>query len=145
MSRFLLSVWKFQQIARFNSTLMLYSFIEACLRPNINQHEQTDKKSPTNSLNYLPSWHFQHICGWISPVATTGLWFSKPLKQSFKPPKLKYESVEFLSNLNVKPPYWRLSGDGSGLNTNHFRSDTLSQDESCKEIVINEQDKGKFQ
>jgi len=34
------------------------------------------------------------------------------------------------------------------LNTNHlrnFRSDNLSQDKSCKEIIINEQDKEKFQ
>jgi len=34
------------------------------------------------------------------------------------------------------------------LNTNHlrnFRSDNLSQDESCKETIINEQDKEKFQ
>jgi len=45
---------------------------------------------------------------------------------------------------NVKPPYWRFSGDGSGLNTNHlrnFRSDTLSKDKSWKEIIIYEQDK----
>jgi len=34
------------------------------------------------------------------------------------------------------------------LNTNrirHFRSDNLSQDKSCKEIILNEQDKEKFQ
>jgi len=46
------------------------------------------------------------------------------------PPNLNkkhYKLVEFLSNLyvkppctNVKPPYWRLSGDGSALNAMQF-------------------------
>ena len=46
-----------------------------------------------------------------------------PPKQSSKPPKLKhYNVVEFLSifsveppRTNLKPPYWKLSGDGSGF------------------------------
>jgi len=45
---------------------------------------------------------------------------SPPPNKAPSPPNwnLKYyKSMEFLSNFNVKPPYWRLSGDGSALDT----------------------------
>jgi len=44
-------------------------FHEGKLRPVWDKivHKQIDQKclKNTNSSNYLPSWHFQHICGWM--------------------------------------------------------------------------------
>jgi len=55
----------------------------------------------------------------ISPTAT-GCSGGLKLKQSLKPPIeiRNNKSVEFFWNFrNVKPSYWRLSGDGSVCNT----------------------------
>jgi len=53
-----------------------------------------------------------------------------------------------MNSLNFKlSPKWALTAY-LWLNTNHkqnLRSDNLSQEKSCKEIKINEQDKEKFQ
>jgi len=60
---------KVSAICTVQQYLDVIKFHEGKLRPVYDKtvHEQTDKKclKHTNSLIYLPSWHFQHICGWI--------------------------------------------------------------------------------
>jgi len=63
-----------------------------------------------NFINFQLSTSFFQFPGEAdipSPVATGGLWWAYPPKQSFKPPNWNmkhYILVEFLSNLYVKPP-----------------------------------------
>jgi len=62
-----------------------------------------------------------HIsCAGPAPSPREGFVGFTPPNKAPTPPNwnLKYyKSMEFLSNFNVKPPYWRLSGDGSALDT----------------------------
>jgi len=86
------------------------------------------KLSLTQRWENKPCWK-QILSRWTragsSPVATGRLWWAKPPQTKLQVPpnwNMKhYKVVQFLSNLNVKPPvheqkapYWRLSGNGSG-------------------------------